>query len=649
MLNITCPVITVNPPTTATGTVGTALAPAASYTFTQTGGAGNINYALTTGALPTGITLGANGTLSGTPSQSGSFPITVTATDANGCTGVSATYTLVINCQNITVTNPATMTGTVGAPFSANFTQVGGLGSPINFTLNSGSLPNGLLLGLNGQLSGTPTQNGSFTLTVKATDGNGCMGVSSSYTLVISCPTITISPANLPGGTYGVAYNQTISATPAGTYSYTVTTGSLPPGLSLNATTGVLNGTPVQVGTFPFTVTANYYGSCLQTKTYSITIGCPPITFEPPNLQPGTIGSPYTQTVVASPLTGYTYSVSAGSLPSGVTLNPATGVISGTPTLIGSYNFTILATGSGALATCSGSKAYTIVINCRVVTVTPPTGLPGGRVGDPYSQTVGATPAGSYTFTLANGSLPQGLSLNASTGVISGTPTLPGTYNFIIRATDPDTCSGTQAYSIVISCPTIVLSPATLPTGTIGGPYPTTNITASPAGGNYTFAVSSGALPAGLTLTSGGVLSGTPTQAGNFPIIITATDANQCMGSRSYTLVVNTCPQISIEPQTLPNAVSGSAYNQALTAIGGTAPYTFTRTGSLPAGITLSSAGVLSGTPTQTGSFSFTVTATDANNCTGVRPYTLTSGLGCVFDLTPQSQGFTSNGGNAQV
>jgi uncharacterized repeat protein (TIGR01451 family) len=639
---ITCQTITVTPPAVTTGTVGTAF----SQSFTQTGAIGAFTFSLNSGTLPTGLTFSTAGLLSGTPTQFGAFPLTVKVTDSNGCMGVSAIYNLVINCQTINVTPPAVTTATVGVAFNQSFTQAGALGGA-SFTLNSGTIAPGLVLGLNGQLSGTPTQAGSFPITVKVTDGNGCTGISATYTLVVACPTITFAPATLPNGTYGDAYNQTVTASPGGVYNYAVTAGALPTGLSLNATSGAITGIPTAVGSYPFTITATYYTNCPATKTYTIVIDCPTITFTPANLVTGTIGVAYSQTVTAIPAGTYNYTVMTGTLPPGVTLNAATGVISGTPTLIGTYNITIKATGSGGLNGCTGTKDYTIIINCRTVTVSPTT-LPGGKVADPYSQTISASPAAVYVFSVSNGSLPPGLSLNTTSGVISGTPTQPGTFTFTIKATDPDTCAGTQGYSVIISCPTIVLSPATLPTGTIGGPYPATTFTAAPAGA-YSFAITSGTLPAGLTLTSGGLLSGTPTQAGSFPITVTATDANLCTGSRSYTLVINLCPQISIEPQTLPAAVSGSAYSQTLTAIGGTAPYTFTLTGSLPIGMSLSSAGVLSGTPSQTGSFPITVTAKDANNCTGVRPYTLTSGLGCVFDLTPQGQGFTSAGGSATI
>ena len=125
-----------------------------------------MTFSLNSGTLPAGLTLAANGTLSGTPTQTGSFSITVRATDSHGCFGIGATYTLVIGCQTITVTNPATNTGTAGSPFSQTFTQAGAIGG-VTFSLNSGSLPAGLTLAANGTLSGTPTQTGSFPITVR--------------------------------------------------------------------------------------------------------------------------------------------------------------------------------------------------------------------------------------------------------------------------------------------------------------------------------------------------------------------------------------------------------------------------------------------------------------------------------------------------
>ncbi|MEO6325226.1 MAG: putative Ig domain-containing protein, partial [Thermoanaerobaculia bacterium] len=164
-----CPTINVSNPVNTNGAAGTAF----TETFTQTGGNGTITWSKT-GTLPTGITLNsATGVLSGTTTQTGPFPIVVTATDANGCTGAGATYNLSIGCPTITVTNPVVTTGTVSSAFSQTFTQSGAVGGA-TFTLNSGTLPSGVTLSAAGLLSGTPTQSGSFPITVLVTDGNGC-------------------------------------------------------------------------------------------------------------------------------------------------------------------------------------------------------------------------------------------------------------------------------------------------------------------------------------------------------------------------------------------------------------------------------------------------------------------------------------------
>lgn len=172
------------------------------------------------------------------------------------------------------------------------------------------------------------------------------------------------------------------------------------------------------------------------------------------------------------------------------------------------------------------------------------------------------------------------------------------------------------------SCPTISLSPSTLPSGTAGQPYSKT-ITASGGSCPYTFTVSSGSLPNGLTLSSGGVLSGTPTSSGSFTFTIKAMDNRQCSGSRQYTVPI-VCSSITVSPSTLSDGVVGQSYSKTITASGGSSPYTFTvLSGSLPTGLTLSSGGVLSGTPTVYGTFTFTIQANDNRQCTGSRAYSL--------------------------
>jgi hypothetical protein len=176
-------------------------------------------------------------------------------------------------------------------------------------------------------------------------------------------------------------------------------------------------------------------------------------------------------------------------------------------------------------------------------------------------------------------------------------------------------------------CPAITLSPTTLPGGQLGADY-NQMLTGSGGIAPYNFAVSAGAPPTGVTLTTGGLLSGTVLQAGTFNFTVTATDANSCTGSQAYALVIGNCPAINITPTSLPNGTMGAAYNQTLTASGGTPPYNFTVSSeTLPGGLMLSG-GVLSGTPSVAGLFNFTVRATDANQCTGERQYTVTINSG---------------------
>lgn len=174
------------------------------------------------------------------------------------------------------------------------------------------------------------------------------------------------------------------------------------------------------------------------------------------------------------------------------------------------------------------------------------------------------------------------------------------------------------------ACPTITLAPDTLPDGASGASYQQM-VTATGGAGPYQFALVSGVLPPGLTLARDGLLSGTPMTAGSYRFTLNAINAGSlCAGSREYTLTITSqCPTLTINPPTLPNGVAGAAYNQTVTATGGTATYFFAlAAGALPPGLSLSTAGALSGTPTQAGSYNFTITA-ESNGCTGAQAYTL--------------------------
>ena len=187
------------------------------------------------------------------------------------------------------------------------------------------------------------------------------------------------------------------------------------------------------------------------------------------------------------------------------------------------------------------------------------------------------------------------------------------------------TISAGLFYSLALAsapvCPTITVAPRTLIKGVVGKPYSKT-ITASGGTAPYRFELVAGALPGGLTLSGTGVVSGTPTAVGTFSFTVRATDANGCRGRRVHTIQI--CPLITVSPRTLVAGKVGVSYGQTFTANGGTAPYTFKIiSGALPNGLTLTSGGALSGTPTASGDFTFTVSATATGGCTGKRFYTL--------------------------
>ena len=638
-LAVAAPTLALNPATLGGATAGSAYG----QTLTASGGTGPYGYAVTAGALPDGVTLSNGGALSGTPTAGGTFTFTVTATDSTapangGPYSVGRAYTLTVASAAVAIA-PATLpAGQSGAAYAQTLAASGGT-APYTYSVTAGALPAGLTLSSGGALSGTPTQSGSFTFSVTATDsstGSGPYAGIRSYTLSISAPTLALAPATLPGATVGAAYGQTLAAS-GGTapYRYAVTAGALPAGVSL-AADGTLAGTPTAGGTSDFTVTATDAtparngGPYSVSQNYSLAVAAATVNVAPASLQPGQSGAAYSQTLGASGGTApYSYAVTSGALPAGLTLSTG-GVLSGTPTASGSFGFSVAATdASTGTGPYVGTRAYTLSIAAPAL-ILPPATLNGATVGSAFSQAITASGGtGPYAYAITGGALPAGVTLSSG-GVLSGTPTSGGSFGFTITATDGTTpanggpYSVSRGYTLAVAGATVTVAPATLPAGQSGAAYGQT-LTASGGTAPYSFAVASGAFPAGVTLSTAGTLSGTPTQSGSFTFVVTATDASNgsgpYAGTRSYVLTI-AAPALSLAPANLPDATVASAYGQAITASGGTAPYAYAVTaGALPTGVTLSPGGLLSGTPTASGSFAFTVTATDGTAAANGGPY----------------------------
>jgi hypothetical protein len=246
------------------------------------------------------------------------------------------------------------------------------------------------------------------------------------------------------------------------------------------------------------------------------------------------------------------------------------------------------------------------------------TTLPDATNLEPYSASLaasGGTPP--YTgWAIVSGSLPAGIALDPSTGELGGTPNAPpGNYSFTVEVTDTAAQSDTQALSIALADP-LEITTTTLPGGTAGQPY-TATVGATGGKAPYAWSLAAGSLPPGLGLSgSTGALSGTPTTAGTYGFTVRVDDSGQPGRSDTQALAITIAPAagLTVTTASLPDGVRGAAYSASLAASGGVPPYTWAVvSGALPPGIGLTSAtGMLAGTPTKQGRYTFTVRATDS-------------------------------------
>jgi hypothetical protein len=396
----------------------------------------------------------------------------------------------------------------------------------------------------------------------------------------------------------------------------------------LDPSTGVISGTPTTAGTSSFTARVADARGQDDIQALSITISPIPPPPNPPTittttLSAGTVNQPYSQGVQATGGTGaLTWSLAAGSgpLPANLNLNPINGVISGTPTAAGTSLFTVQVQDSGGL---SDTQALSITINAPTPPPAPSittTTLPAGTITLHYSAPLMATGGtGGLTWSIVTGNLPTGLDLNQTTGVISGTPIVPGTSSFTVRVVDAAGQDDSQALSILITLtnpPQITTT--TLPGGTVGQPYNQT-LQATGGIGTLTWSLSGGSLTPMLSLSPAGVISGTPTNTGNKDFTVKVTDTLNQSDTQALSIVVSA--GLTITSNNLPDAHVGKAYNQTLQRSGGVSPFTWSVTPALPDGLNLNaSTGQITGAPAngtdQEGNGTFTFTVQDSSSQT---------------------------------
>ncbi|MEY4688203.1 MAG: hypothetical protein RIR76_2226, partial [Verrucomicrobiota bacterium] len=499
--------------------------------FTYTIAATNGPTSFTATPLPAGLSI-AGGVISGVPSTAtGSTPFRIIMTAGNG-DGIGNPKELSIAIAPApatpVVTSALSATGRVGLAFSYKITASE---SPTSYVALN--LPAGLALDVaSGQISGSPTQAGSFTATIRAANASG-LGAAESLAFSINpAPTApVVSSAPTATGEVGLQISYQITATPAPISSYSVS-GNLPQGLSLNSSTGLIKGSPSQSGTFSVAVAATGEGgtSLAQSVTFTIKPSALAPLITSPGTASGNVGSLFSYVIDAT--NGPLVTRDAVNLPPGLVVNPFTGEITGTPTAVGTTVAGLVATnGVGAgpvrdLSIVIGPSLSAPVVS-GAMTVSAQVG-----VSFAYTITASGTPS-SYELIGA----PAWMLLNTATGVVSGTPTAPGSIavSAIARNAAGVSAPFPLTVNVAPAAGTPVIVSSQTASGTVGVAFVKYTIASDPPALSYLAA----GLPPGLALAGvTGEITGTPTASGTFPVSISGTNAKGQGGTVKVTITI---------------------------------------------------------------------------------------------------------------
>jgi prepilin-type N-terminal cleavage/methylation domain-containing protein len=383
----------------------------------------------------------------------------------------------------------------------------------------------------------------------------------------------------------------------------------LPTGLTISSA-GLVSGTPTATGTFNATVTVTDGFGLVGSAGFTWTVNPGP-ALTSPGAQTAPGGTADSVAITrTNGTTPFTWSVTkpaawgATGLPPGLTINTGTGVISGTPTHAGTGNITVTVVDSYN-ATASVTFAYTVP-----ALAVPNPGAQSLKQND-SSTSIQVSPTGGvapYTYAAAN--LPAGLSIDSSTGEITGTPTTQGNKTVTVTVTDSDTIKATQTVSFVIN---VLQGP------TITGPVArsdslnstVTGVSATASGGSGPYTWSATDLPPGMAMTASGMFSGKVTQTSRYVMTLTVTDGNGLTDVEYVPWAVTSGSAYRVtSPTTDRTTANNGNVSFTATAAGGSGTTTWTTTG-LPTGITCTSLGACTGKVTVPGTYVVRMTAKD--------------------------------------
>ncbi len=517
----------------------------------------------------------------------------------------------------------------VGTKYTYQLKAQGGR-SPYLWHLASGALPTGLSLSTRGYFTGTPTTPGAYTLSVEVSDS----ARPTALTATAQIP-FDVAPAPLAHITRTILSRWVLPAA-GGTLTFRVTV--------VNAKTCWFDGMagiavpttrqPSAHGTATVTARVAPNGSLQETHlhiqvwaagsggtvatayAYLVENGLAPLKVTSQILTTVGVGRKYAYQLTAQGgRPPYLWHLASGALPTGLTLSTR-GLLAGTPTTPGAYTLSVEVSDSARPTALTATSQIAL-------DVTPPrlqiqsTNLPQAAVQSLYNANLRANGGiAPYAWKWLSGRLPASITLSAA-GVLSGMPTAGGTFKFGVQVADsaqpPKTA--TAEFLLKVTSTPLIITTKGLPRTNLGTSFSTT-LTAIGGVTPYTWTVSSGQLPAGVTLSSSGVLSGTPSTPGTYPLHLRVTDSSSTpqVTVGAYSLVVATIP-LSISTNSLSGGTVGSPYSATFAGAGGLPPYYWSISGGTPpGGLTLSSSGTLSGTPSAAGTFSFSVKVADTSS-----------------------------------
>lgn len=549
------------------------------------------NHPRTFGAigLPAGLTLNATtGVISGIPAASGNANITLTAT--NGAGTSTRALALTIHPPLPVITSAATANAKVETAF---LYQITATNNPTRYAATG--LPSGLSVHLTmGKISGSPSAiDGIYNATISAINGSGTASQALRITVAPTLPVIT--SASSAQAKQGTAFSYKITAN---NYPRSFGATGLPSGLTLNATSGVIGGTPLSAGNATVTITATN-GAGTATRSLFIVINPPAPVITGEASVSAKVGTAFSYQITAS---NSPRSYGASGLPGGLTVNSTSGLIAGVPTAIdGIYNATLSAANAGGVGI--GALRITVAPTLPVITSASSA---QGRQGMAFNY---AITAGNFPRSFAATGLPSGLTLNTASGVISGTPVSAGNATITLMAKN-GAGNATKSLALTINPPPPVVTSAASANATVGLPF-THQIMAS----NNPTSYNATGLPSGLSVNStSGLISGVPVSATNATVTLVATNGSGS-GTKTLLLKIGWMP-LSINSSEIPAGILRQPYaGHSFSAVGGAGGNTWSLAdGYLPSGMTLNPAtGALAGTPTDAGTFTFMLHVQDSS------------------------------------